>query len=57
MEMNVVYGVLRAVVPSIVAYAIGKGLLPADTSAPEITAAVVTLVAAGWSVVSNWRWS
>jgi hypothetical protein len=54
-DMNdIVSGVLQAVLPSLLGYAVGKGLLPAS-SVPEVTAAVVTIVCAGWSVHTNRR--
>jgi len=49
---DVVAGILQALLPSILAYAVGKGLLPAD-AVPEVTAAVVTIVCAGWSIKTN----
>jgi hypothetical protein len=51
---DLISGILQAALPSILAYAVGKGWLPAD-SVPEVTAAVVTLVCAGWSVHTNRR--
>lgn len=53
MNPNVLNGVLRAALPSLVAYAVGAGWLPSDTSAPDLAAAVITLYMAGWSIVSN----
>ncbi len=52
MDTNIVMGVLRAVVPGIVAYAVGRGWI-SSSSAGEIGAAVITLGAAAWSVYSN----
>jgi hypothetical protein len=49
---DIIAGILQAVLPSILGYAVGKGLLPAS-SVPEVTAAVVTIVCAGWSVKTN----
>jgi hypothetical protein len=51
---DLVSGIIQAVLPSILGYAVGKGLLP-PSSVPEVTAAVVTLVCAGWSVHTNRR--
>lgn len=52
MDMNSVNGVLRAVVPAVLSYAVAKGWIGASAVA-DITAAVVAIAAAMWSVVSN----
>lgn len=52
MDLNVVNGILRAVLPGILGYLAGKGLI-SQGSIPDIVAAVVTLAAAAWSVASN----
>lgn len=52
MTQNQAMGILRAVVPGIVAYAVGKGWIPAG-SAANVGAAVVAIGAAIWSYVSN----
>ena len=52
MTQNQFMGILRAIVPGAVAYAVGRGWISAS-SAADIGAAVVTLAAAGWSFVSN----
>lgn len=52
MDMNSINGVLRAVVPAILAYAVGKGWIGASAVA-DITTAVVAVAAALWSVLSN----
>lgn len=52
MNLNQVNGILRAVIPALLAYAVGRGWL-SDSSVGEITAAVITLVSAVWSVTSN----
>lgn len=52
MDINVLNGILRAVIPAVLAYAVGRGWL-STSQVGEITAAIVTLVAAGWSVASN----
>ena len=52
MNQNVVMGILRAIVPGLVGYLGGKGLIPAG-EASDVIAAVVTLGAAGWSVATN----
>lgn len=51
-DFNVIAGVLRAVLPAGIAYAVGKGILPAADYSGVI-AAIVTLGAALWSVKSN----
>lgn len=45
-------GILRAVVPAVVAYVAGKGWIPVDT-ASDIGAGVITILAAIWSWKSN----
>ena len=52
MDMNTMNGVLRAVVPAMLSYAVGKGWLGAD-SVGDITAAASAVLAAIWSVMSN----
>lgn len=52
MDINSINGVLRAVVPAILAYAVGKGWVGASAVA-DITSAVVAVAAALWSVLSN----
>lgn len=52
MDMNTFNGILRAIVPALIAYAVGKGWVAAS-SAADISAAIITLAAAGWSVATN----
>lgn len=52
MDMNVVNGVIRALVPALLAYAVGKGWV-SQSAVADITAAAVSVAAAVWSVVSN----
>ncbi len=55
MTVSQINGVLRAVVPALLAYFVAAGKLP-DSSIPDITAALVALVTAGaaaWSYYSN----
>ena len=52
MSMNVINGVLRAVLPAAIAYVVGKGWL-SSSSAADVSAAVIALLSAGWSVQSN----
>src|ERR1039458_8898571 len=52
MNSNVVMGILRALVPGLVAYAAGRGWISAG-EAGEISAAIITLGAAAWSATTN----
>lgn len=52
MTVNQFNGILRAVVPGAVAYAVGRGWLNVG-SAADVGAAIITLAMAAWSVVSN----
>jgi hypothetical protein len=52
MNSNVVMGILRALVPGLVAYAAGRGWISAS-SAGDIGAAIITLGAAAWSATTN----
>ena len=52
MNSNVVMGILRAVVPGLVGSLVGAGYIPAGDAA-NLTAAIITIGAAGWSVVTN----
>ena len=52
MNLNQINGILRAIIPAALAYAAGKGWLTQDQIA-DVTAAIVTLVSAGWSVATN----
>lgn len=45
-------GALRALLPAILAYAVGKGWVSAS-SVGDISALVLALGAAGWSIYSN----
>lgn len=54
MDWNVVNGVLRAVIPATLAFAVGKGWIT-QSQVGDITAAIITLAAAGWSVVTNYE--
>ena len=45
-------GIVRAIVPAIVAYLAGKGYFSADTAA-TIGAAILAVAAAVWSVLNN----
>lgn len=52
MDISIVNGVIRAVAPAVVAYLVGKGVIPvADYG--ELIAAVTALTAAAWSVASK----
>ncbi len=52
MNSDQVTGILRALVPAFIAYAVGRGWVSAS-SAGEVGAAIITLGAAGWSVYTN----
>ena len=52
MDRNTINGVLRAVVPAVLAYLVGKGYV-AETAVADITAATVAVAAAIWSVFSK----
>ena len=52
MNMNIISGVLRAVVPALIAYVVGKGWL-STSSAADVSAAIIAIISAGWSVQSN----
>lgn len=49
---NQVMGVLRAVLPALFAYAVARGWI-SQSSVADVSAAILTLAAAGWSVYSN----
>jgi hypothetical protein len=49
---NIVNGIIRSVVPAAIAFAVGRGVLPAGDYAGVIAAATA-LVSALWSVRSN----
>lgn len=53
MDMNTINGVIRAVLPAALAYAVGKGWIPAGSVA-DISAAVLAIAAAVWSVTTNY---
>jgi hypothetical protein len=52
MTLNQVNGVIRAVLPAVLAYAVGKGWIN-NEQVGDVTAAVATLAAAIWSIVTN----
>jgi hypothetical protein len=52
MDWNTVNGILRAILPAALAYAVGKGWIT-QNSVGDISAAVIAIGAAGWSVVTN----
>lgn len=53
MTLNQINGIIRAVIPALFAFLAAKGIGVSDATVAEITTAVVTLVAAAWSVYSN----
>lgn len=52
MDVNTINGVIRAVVPAIIAYLVGKGTIPAADYGP-LLAGLTATVAAVWSVRSK----
>lgn len=52
MDSNTINGILRAIVPAMVAWLVGKGYIANDT-AGDITASIVAIGSAIWSVISN----
>ncbi len=52
MNSNQVTGILRAVVPATLAWVAAKGWIQESTVA-DVTAAVVTIGAAAWSIYTN----
>lgn len=49
---NTINGILRAIVPAVMAYAAGKGWITQGAAA-EIGAAIITIAAGIWSVTSK----
>jgi len=52
MNQDQVTGIIRAVVPALLAYAVGKGWI-SDGSVGDLTAAAVAIGMAVWSVFNN----
>lgn len=52
MDWNVINGILRAVVPAALAYAVGRGWIT-QSQVGDLTTAIITIAAAGWSVHTN----
>jgi hypothetical protein len=52
MNQDQLAGMARAIVPSLVAYMVGKGWIPAGAAA-DVGAAVLAALAAGWSIYTN----
>ena len=52
MNQDQFMGVARVIVPSLVGWAVGKGYVPAG-SAADIGAAILAMVLAAWSFISN----
>jgi len=52
MNLDQITGVVRAIVPAILAYIVAKGWIT-ESGAADITAAAVAVVAAIWSVMNN----
>ena len=53
MSGDEIKGVVRAVVPALLVWAASKGWITADTNVAELGAAIVTVFAAAWSIVSK----
>jgi hypothetical protein len=53
MNANAFMGIVRALVPALVAYLVGKGIVPSGEAA-DFGAALIAMGAAGWSVFTNW---
>lgn len=51
-DFNTIAGVLRAVVPAALAYAVGRGWLQ-QAQVNDLTAAIITIAAALWSIKTN----
>lgn len=54
MNPNVINGALRAIIPAVLAYAVGKGWISQD-QVGDLVAAISTLIAVAWSAVTNWE--
>lgn len=52
MDLNTLNGIIRAIVPAGLAYAVGKGWIT-QSQVGDLTTAVVTIIAALWSIQSN----
>ncbi len=52
MNSDMVGGIIRAVVPPVLAFLIGKGALPAGDYSAVVTG-FVAMVTAGWSIHTN----
>jgi hypothetical protein len=52
MDSNIINGIIRAIGPAIVAFLVGKGIIPAGDYA-AVFAGLTAIVAAVWSVKSN----
>lgn len=52
LNMDQITGIIRVIIPTFCAFAAGKGWIPSQSIA-DITAAVVAIAAAVWSVQNN----
>ena len=52
MDSNAINGILRAIVPAMVAWAAGKGYISSG-SAGDVAAGIVAIGSAIWSVISK----
>ncbi len=52
MDLNQINGIIRAIVPAILAFFVGKGVI-SEQLVGDILAAALALAAAGWSIYTN----
>ena len=52
MNGDMIGGIIRALFPAIIAYLVGKGIIPAGDYGSVMTA-IIALIAAVWSIFSN----
>ncbi len=52
MNQDQITGILRALIPAVLAYVVGRGWLP-ETVVADVTAAALAIAAAVWSYVNN----
>ena len=52
MNQDQFLGIIRAILPAGIAYAVGKGWL-SSSSAADVSAALIALAAAGWSIAEH----
>ena len=52
-NMDQIWGIVRTVLTAVVAYAAGKGIIPANVVPAELVTAAMTIIVAIWSAVSK----